>query len=301
MDSFIRNYTHSEVETRIVDNVTAYNSEYLNQKDYIRLFHTNIRSVAKNFDELRVFLCQFFQPFQIIILTETFKVWDLQPYNIPGYDLIYNSGDVNKNDGVILYINSDLNYDYSIVKLGEMKVIKVVFQLSGKRVCVSAMYRLHPLCPFAFNCQLSEYLKTIKNDIDISVIVGDININILGEKDFAQEYLNVMSEEGYISQINQHTRIDGNKKSCIDHVFVRHTDHQITFTPIILRQKITDHYPILFHMNCIKRKLIRIKREKYFINYTLLIKKKKKYRNRIGRRAFTMLIWMTPYSLLLIN
>ena len=50
------------------------------------------------------------------------------------------------------------------------------------------------------------------------MVIGDININILGKYDpVAEEYRNVMAEYGFISTINTYTRVQGGAKSCINY------------------------------------------------------------------------------------
>ncbi|KAL3268143.1 hypothetical protein HHI36_007271, partial [Cryptolaemus montrouzieri] len=64
-------------------------------------------------------------------------------------------------------------------------------------------------------------LAELRGSYDISALVGDININTLGSgNDIANEYLNALYEEGYISTINTNTRKQGGTVSCLDHIFV---------------------------------------------------------------------------------
>lgn len=152
-------------------------------------------------------------------------------------------------NGVLVYITKLIPHVYEIVDIAGINCIKLCFSVGSIKLCITAIYRLHSLWPHLFNEALHTYLKTIKNDVDYSILVGDININILSEKDFVQEYLNILIEENYESQINKYTRIDGQRKSCIDHIFVRNTSTQSNITPIILHDKITDHFPVILHLN----------------------------------------------------
>lgn len=249
MNSFVTEFTASEVDTLVANDIDECN-ECMSVKDGLNVFHTNIRSVAKNLDELQVFLNQFVHSFQIVVLTETFQVEDTKPYKLDGYDLLYSEGKINSHDGVFVYIAKTIKYKYKIVSLGEVKCIQVGFSFNRKKICLTAVYRPNPSCPKLFNTYLHSYLETIEGNVDYSMLIGDININILSQKDFAQEYLNILSEMSYISQVNKFTRIDGQKRSCIDHIFIRdNTTHESDIVPIILQDKITDHYPIIVQFN----------------------------------------------------
>lgn len=272
MNSFIRDYDYKEVDTLIISDSIQYNNKFRDVSG-LKIFHTNIRSIDKNFDELKLFLRQFVHSFEIIILSETFQIDDLQPYKIPGYSIIYNDGKFNRNDGVVVYVKDCIKYESEVVSLGSLKVMKLFFTWAKKKFCITSIYRLHNVCPLEFNSRLRYYLKEIKGSIDYSVIVGDININILDQKFFTQEYLNIMHEHGYVSQINKFTRVDGQKKSCIDHIFIKYKDIHTPVTPVILHEQITDHYPVILHVGIASDKHIndrKVDRVKYIINYNLM-------------------------------
>ncbi|KAJ8967703.1 hypothetical protein NQ317_004203 [Molorchus minor] len=72
---------------------------------------------------------------------------------------------------------------------------------------------------------------------------GDINIDILSEDANSYDYLNLLSEFGYVSQINKYTRVHNTSKSCIDHIFLKNTSNNINENIAgIIRTNITDHY-----------------------------------------------------------
>lgn len=276
MDAYIRDYTPTKIDTLIADNINDCKN-ILNNKESVKnfkLFHNNIRSISKNIDELKLVLTDFDYMFDCIVLTETFKVYSTELFNIPGYDLIYNEGEINKNDGVIIYIRSQFNYSYEIFNLGNIKAIQLDIFHYNKNIQVIAIYRPPSLCPLDFNIKLTNYVKSIKNQGDISLIVGDMNLDILDDSECSHEYLNILSEQGYISTINTHTRVQKNSKSCLDHIFLKTNFPHEHFIPVVLQIEITDHYPVLIQFtspfepetnkkNCIIR-------NKPYINYNKL-------------------------------
>lgn len=86
---------------------------------------------------------------------------------------------------------------------------------------LTPIYRPPETCPFDFNIKLRDYLNMKKNAYDHHIVVGDINFDILSNKHEAQEYLNILSENGYVSCVNAYTRVVGNSRSCLDHFFVK--------------------------------------------------------------------------------
>lgn len=109
MNEYIREFEHVPVYTHIVQTVEEYNCliEINKAAENFSIFNKNIRSISKNFDELNVYIKQLKFDFDVIILTETWKVNDTNLYKINGYDLIYSEGNINQNDGV--YIKKDIS------------------------------------------------------------------------------------------------------------------------------------------------------------------------------------------------
>lgn len=269
MDEYIRDFDCKEVETHLVGSVGDFNARFSSLANNFRIFHLNIRSLSENIGQLVVFLKQFTTEFDVIVLTETFKIHDLGIFSLSGYSMIYNNGDVNKNDGVVIYIKNYIRFQHKIVCLNEIKLLQVTFSIGSRSIVLSALYRLHPTDPHTFNTNLHSYLKTLKNDFSYSILIGDININILNQKDYTQEYLNILSEEGYISQINKFTRVEKNKKSCIDHIFVKQKKPVLLY-PAIIEDLITDHYPVMLVMDFVCPPSEKLNQVKTFIDYDKL-------------------------------
>lgn len=279
MDTYLRDYDNSVIETNVVNNINEYNNLSKSSLSNFKVFHLNIRSVAKNFDELLLVLEQFQSTFDILILTETFQIYDLSLFKINGYDVLYNQGKINKNDGVLVYIKNYISYKYSIVSIGELQAIKLHILLEEeKKMIITAIYRSPSTCPYEFNTQLLRYLDNMEN-CDFNMFVGDININIESDSDYAQEYLNILNTYGFVSYINKHTRIQTEQESCLDHFFIK-TD-TCTIIPIIFKVNITDHYPIiaLIETNTLQTKIVNKNYFKKYVNF-------KKLRDELKRESW---------------
>ncbi|CAG9760012.1 unnamed protein product [Ceutorhynchus assimilis] len=62
------------------------------------------QNIAKNLDELLIFIKGLDEQFDVIVLTETFIIYDPSQFHIPDYDFIYNDSRLNRNDGTVVFI-----------------------------------------------------------------------------------------------------------------------------------------------------------------------------------------------------
>ena len=74
----------------------------------------------------------------------------------------------------------------------------------------------------------------IENEEKNTIILGDINLNILNDKD-SSEYLNITAAKGFVSKFNKPTR-DNN---CLDHILVRSQILEVNVNR--LEEQISDH------------------------------------------------------------
>lgn len=72
-------------------------------------------------------------------------------------------------------------------------------------------------------------------------MIGDININIRSTDNNVQEYLDILADQGFNSDINNITREQST--SCIDHIFVKHNSRTLEVNAKIFRYLISDHWP----------------------------------------------------------
>lgn len=229
--------------------------EYINgsMENFI-IVHFNIRSLQKHYDELNIFLLEAGNNNSIgcIVLSETWNITNLDRFNIPGYNMFYNNATFNKSDGVVMYIRSDINAEVSNIYLSQTTLLKADLKINGYKATITGIYRSNQTDVNLFTNEIDQYLKTINSEI--SVVIGDLNINILNlNNQSALTYINTMEKNGYNSIINEATRVTEDTATCIDHVFLNNkklNSKEISFIPMIIRNTITDHYPLLFNIQC---------------------------------------------------
>lgn len=80
-----------------------------------------------------------------------------------------------------------------------------------------------------------------------------MNIDLNSNNEYTHEYLNILSQSGFISLINGVTRPSMNGGSCIDHIFLKSSKTNVECTLIILENDITDHHTVINTLNMGKK------------------------------------------------
>ncbi|KAG5894477.1 hypothetical protein JTB14_032505 [Gonioctena quinquepunctata] len=145
---------------------------YLNPAEYASLFnnmpnkvlnimHCNIRSIRKNFNEfLAMYETYALYSCDIFILSECFRLESTENLHIPGYDTKYNGADFNKNDGTVILIKSNLNYNVKNIKLAVSGVTLSILELAcnGLSYRIIGLYRPCPSNLTAFIEEIDDFL-----------------------------------------------------------------------------------------------------------------------------------------------
>lgn len=251
MEAFIDDLECSDVRTECLRTVEESNV-VLNinaESNSFSVLHLNIRSLRKNFISLEVLLAGYDTPFDCIVLSETWVITNTSPFNLPNYTLVYNSGDINKNDGLVIYIKSELNFSWKITKIDRVNAITLLLNKHDKKISILALYRPPSIDLRTFLFYLQKHFEESDFSGCYRILVGDLNINILRQDELVSEYLNMMASYGYRPTINKPTRVQGESKTCIDHIFLKTSESNFDYIlPIIIESQITDHYPCLLQV-----------------------------------------------------
>ena len=213
------------------------------------VMYLNIRSINCNFNQLQILISRLeFKPF-VIVCVETWHVEHANFYQLPGYHMYYNEGDLNIADRVIVYVLNEIGHETEIIEIGKLKAINVSILMNNDRTFeISSVYRSHEIPKAAFISALKKLIE-IKKEIKNHFIVGDFNINLLEDDVFSQVLLETVTGGGYIPGFYQITRPSNkskNKGSCIDNVFIKTESLETrTFT---LQNSLSDHYTLFFNI-----------------------------------------------------
>lgn len=227
--------TH-QIQTITCDN--TYNLKtHINNKKGIKILHMNIRSAKKNLDEFSIFLDSIGPDIDVIILTEAFLQDSHATHCLPRYILIESTQHITKNDGVLIFIKDKWKIEHKKIEITDCTSLLVNISSKETNIDLLGIYRT----PSIKN--IDPFLNSIDNTLKQTqpIIIGDINLDILKSNTNSEHYLNILAEHGYISCINNYTRITNNSKSCIDHIFLPQRLFHDSITAMIINTAITDH------------------------------------------------------------
>ena len=209
--------------------------------DRLNILYTNIRSLKNHFNELILLLEKYKEEknltFDLIALSETWvNKEQLSLFRLEGYrSFIQPRLDGRRSGGVAWFAQKDLKItDCKPIPIKTGNALKLTLPTSGLRsnnTTINLIYRDCTSSKQTFVTELERLLETEKHE---TLILGDININILNNQE-AADYLDVIEASGLKSEMNEPTR----ETACLDHVMVRGQSF-VTCTKI-LEETITDH------------------------------------------------------------
>lgn len=200
------------------------------------VLHTNIRSVNCNFNHLMTLLARINTQCDVIILSEC---WLSKITGIPALEgyISYKSKHINQNDGVIMYVKSDIEH---IIIEPTLHDANCLIMKSSTELAIVGAYR----SPSSKNIEnfidsLDQILESLSSFKTVTLI-GDLNINIGTNTNdsITDTYLNTLASHGLLAAHTLPTR----ESACLDHVMLRSNKSS---TSIILDSPITDHAPTL--------------------------------------------------------
>lgn len=206
-------------------------------KEGIKILHLNIRSINKNFSYVLVLLSILQMRCDVVVLSECWLSKATSIPQIQGFTAYHTSNIINQNDGVVVYIRSDLKHNVMEPLFTEANCL--VSKLNSETVIV-ALYRppsfRHTV---SFLDSLNNILTSVSSYKNV-VVVGDININICPNNNdpHYNEYMNLTASHGLLPAYTSPTR----ENNCLDHTMIKVKSSVASY---ILDTHITDHAPIL--------------------------------------------------------
>lgn len=118
----------------------------------------------------------------ILILTETWHIMEdcVYSYSISGYNTYFSKVKRNQNDGIFIFVNDSLTIDLYEFGFEESNILRLTVTIDNKNTCIYCVYR----SPSSNTNDLLISLRNIFIDEitnnECSVLIGDINIDIIG-------------------------------------------------------------------------------------------------------------------------
>jgi len=238
--------------------------EYCTQnEDSINVMSLNAQSVFDKIEQLRILTSEMIQKHNFIIhiisiqegwITEGRPISEIE---IDNYKLISQPSKINSHKGgIAVYVHTSLNgheikfFKDSPSHLWEGLSINVTGSSLSKPLKIHTVYRppREKGCTEnheTFMLEFQPYLKKIKSDRTDSIIVGDINYNLLesSTNQTCQEYLDMMLSHELIPEITLPTKLNRNSCKLYDHIFTSLKSTSILTTACIYLYGISDHLP----------------------------------------------------------
>ena len=114
------------------------------------IMYVNIGSINANLKNLEIIIESLhFKPC-IIICTETRKLENYKQYQLPNYKIFYNNSKINQNDGVVVYITSEIFEYIETIVIDRVSFLCSKIRLDKDELIISAVYRCHDITKSEF-------------------------------------------------------------------------------------------------------------------------------------------------------
>ena len=291
-DAFI-----DEVVTQNTFKLSTYHDQE-SIKDYcqsntnsLNIMSLNAESIFKKIEIIRVLMNTFQEkhnlPIHVLSIQEAWltKNRPLSAIEIDNYEMKHQYNKIGgQKGGIVVYVHKSLQakevdfFKDSPSKLWEGYSLELTGPQLTKPVRLHTVYRPPRENQDQFMSEFEPYMSLIKSDQHDTVLVGDMNYNLIEAPicNKTQEYLDTMLSYELLPQITVPTKINRNSCKLYDHIFTRFKSNKRTDACVYVSH-ISDHLPVLIsiktqkEVNDIpKHRYIRDTSEK---NYTMYLNK----------------------------
>ena len=226
-----------------------------NMKNSFTIFHCNIRSLAKNFDNLYDILVSLTHIGVIAISETKLNSNSIVNLDLPNY-IFLRSDSPKQAGGVGLYVHDSFTH-----KLRDDLELNIngcediwIEMLCDKNLICGVVYR-HPNSDLlSFKEALLDKLEQISNENKHLIVIGDINIDLIKSNSyqFTSEYLDMIYSNYCFPVITQPTRITDHSQTLIDHIYINALEKNLLSG--ILMSDISDHFPVFLNVSDVTMK-----------------------------------------------
>ena len=185
----------------------AYKHLYQIKTKHFSILNLNIRSLNKNFDNLKILLNSLSFDFKIICLTETWckdkNISNNSLFQLPNYRVIHQIRNNNCNGGgVCIFIHESLNFklrnDLSACDDNSEILSIEIINRTTKNIIINTIYRPPVGKIKPFKNTLKDILSKNSKSNKTRYLVGDLNLNVI---DYSQERIPPRSLLGLMANI----------------------------------------------------------------------------------------------------
>ena len=217
------------------------------------LFHHNIRSLPRHYNEITSFIDNLNIAFTVIGLSETWLTTsNCDLYNFNGYNHVYQYREHRPGGGVSIFILENINYVVRSDLSRNSSFLECIFleipkseHFYAKDILIGMIYRPPNTDIREFNKSFSEILSIIHSESKVVYLMGDFNVNLLNSETHttSAEFIEMFYSYGYLPNICKPTRVQNESTTIIDNIFCNEIMNYHTISGILLTD-ISDHYPI---------------------------------------------------------
>ena len=194
------------------------------------LFHLNIRSLQRNFNNLINLLSLLDINFTLIGVSETWLNEPSHLLDIDGYNFIHKHRPNRSGGGVGLYISNNLEFklrsdlSFDDIDIAESLFVEIL-RPHGKNIVVGTIYRPPNQTDQRVNDFLStnnELLEKISRENKICFLMGDFNLNLINfqHHQTTGEFLDGLYSNMFFPLITRPSRITCHTATLIDNIFL---------------------------------------------------------------------------------
>ena len=255
-------------------------TNFVNNNNYPRFLHLNIRGCPSNFSKFTEFIDLLESKHDIIALTETHvnekNISD--EFTMKDYKRCGLYANQSKGGILVFYLNTgkivnkkNLSYIYenpmtSVCCTVEAYFITIKSIISGNDLVFGVVYRppypriINDSFVTSFNNNIMAYIDKSKH----TIICGDFNINVLDNvykrlPGSIINFIDTMSDNNFVCSIDKITHKNKINSTTIDHFWSR---IPWSYSTNVIESKISDHYIISLAIKNIDKKLSTINNSK---------------------------------------
>ena len=225
------------------------------QLSRFNIIHTNIRSLHKNISLFEAHITPKTN-IDVIIFTETWTSTDSLLPQLNNFAMIHiphpdpKTKKSKNHGGIVIYYKPSLKIELLLTTSNELCQTSLV-HFPDFNIYILAVYRYPNSSISLFSKYLNDTIANglLKNNIELLVLIGDINININCAKR-SREYCKLLKTFNFLNGNTQDTRITSKSSTMIDHVYFKKepTCQSKTYSGNI-KTAITDHSIIFFSLD----------------------------------------------------
>ena len=195
------------------------------------------------------------------------KNQSLETLEIDNYQIFHKISTIGKNGGIVVYVHNsttaeEISFFENKSKIWEGLTLKISHEKLKKPITLHTVYRPpreksgHGEVKHArenhekFIEEFKPYLQTIKKEQKDTILVGDLNYNLMesSTNSMVQEYFDSMITNELQPQITVPTKI--NRQSCnlYDHIFTKFRS-SLNIDSCVHVTKISDHLPVFISLS----------------------------------------------------